>query len=318
MTTRSIPILLQTHLDGYGTTLAFLLKIKARNGTIIAVTNHDRDIPFDDGGGEIIYSSTIGMDHSSLSASGHLDVDNTEATLLIVPSSGFTDQQINAGVLDFAKFNVYRINWADKTAGHYNLLSGTTGAVRSLDGLAGVVELRGLSQSLKQSFIELYSITCRAQFGSQDGQRFPCRFDAASLWDSDTVASVDAEEPDRIFTATTTPSATGPGGALPFVPGLVTFTSGDNAGLTTEIEEVLGDEIKLTYQTPYDIQATDGFDIRPDCGKRFDEDCIALYDNALNFRGEPRITAGDEASQVMPGATVAAWVTQPAPEPTPP
>jgi uncharacterized phage protein (TIGR02218 family) len=302
---RNIPAALQAHLDGYGTTLAYLLKIVAKDGTVIGVTSHDVDLDYDDGGGSITYQSAIGLETSAIDSTSVLDVDNLEAKMLVVDSSDFTEQKINAGVLDFADFWIYRVNFDDLAAGHYIVLKGTTGAVRSMDGLAGVVELRGLSQGLKQTAsVELYSITCRARFGSQDGEeRQPCFFDTTSLWSSDTILSVDSTEPDRIFTATTTPAATGPGGALPFVPGIVKFTSGANAGLTVEIEDVVGDEITLRFQTPYDIQAGDTYDIRPDCAKRYVEDCIGLFDNGINFRGEPYVTAGDEASQVTPGAT---------------
>lgn len=302
---RNIPVNLQAHLDGYGTTLAYLLKIVAQDGTVIGVTSHDQDLDYDDGGGLITYQAAIGMEASAMDSTAFLDVDNLEAKMLIVDSSDFTDQAINAGVLDFADFWIYRVNFEDLSQGHFNVLKGTTGAVRSMDGLAGVVELRGLSQRLKQTAsVELYSITCRARFGSQDGEeRFPCYFDTTSIWSSDTILSVDTEEPDRIFTATTTPAATGPNGPLPFVPGIVKFTSGANTGLTVEIEDVTGDVVTLRFQTPYDIQAGDGYDIRPDCAKRYAEDCIGLFDNGINFRGEPYVTAGDEASQVTPGAT---------------
>lgn len=303
--TRAIPVNLQADLDQYGTTLAFLLKIVAKDGTVIAVTSHDQNLDYDDGGGSVSYLSAIGLEQAAVESSAFLDVDNTDAKMLIVPSTGFTEEAINAGVLDFADFWVYRVNWSNLANGHYLVLKGSTGAVRSMDGLAGVVELRGLSQRAKQTAgVQLYSRTCRATFGSQEGdEKYPCFFDASSLWSSDSVLSVDVDEPDRIFTATTTPSATGPNGALPFVPGLVRFTSGQNAGLEVEIEEVVGDEIRLRFQTPYSIAASDGYDIRPDCAKRFIEDCIGLYDWGIWFRGEPWITAGDEASQVTPGAT---------------
>lgn len=302
---RTIPAALQANLDEYGTTLAYLLKIVAKDGTTIGVTSHDADLDYDDGGGSITYQSAIGLESSTIDASNVLDVDNLEAKMLIVDGTDFTEEKIRAGVLDFADFWIYRVDFDDLAAGHYIVLKGSTGAVRAMDGLAGVVELRGLSQQLKQTAsVELYSLTCRARFGSQDGEeRQPCFFVTTSIWSSDTVLSVDSIEPDRIFTATTTPAATGPNGALPFVPGIVKFTSGQNVGLTVEIEDLVGDEITLRFQTPYDIQAGDGYDIRPDCAKRYVEDCIGLYDNGLNFRGEPYVTAGDEASQVTPGAT---------------
>jgi uncharacterized phage protein (TIGR02218 family) len=302
---RTIPAGLQAHLDSGATTLAYLLKITAKDGTSFGVTSSDQDLTFDDGAGPLNYSAAIGLDASALATTGALDVDNLEAKMLVVDASPFTENAIRAGALDFARFYIYRVNARDLAAGSWIVLSGTTGAVRAMDGLAGVVELRGLSQTLKQTVGGgLYSTTCRARFGSLDGdQTQPCMFDASTLWSSDTILGVDVDEPDRIFTATTTPAATGPLGPVPsFVPGLVKFTSGDNAGLTTEIEDVSGDLITLRFQTPSPIQVGDGYQIRPDCRKRYLEDCVGIWDNGIWFRGEPFLTVTDQAAQMMPGA----------------
>lgn len=303
MTIRTIPASLKTHLAGSGTSLCYLLKITTKDGTSFGVASLDQDVAFDDGGGFVTYQAAIGIEQSAIASSANLEVNNSEGKLLLVDTSPVTEEQIAAGALDFAKYVLYRVNWQDPSQGAYIVQSGILGSVSAVDGLAGLVELRGMSQQLKQSFVHLYSLDCRATFGSQVGdEKFPCLFDASSLWSSDTVLSVDATEPDRIFTATTTPSATGPNGALPFVPGLVKFTSGNNAGLTIEIDDVTGDVITLRFHTPYDIQATDGYDIRPDCGKKFEDHCIAHFDNGLNFRGEPLIPLADESNVGTPGA----------------
>jgi uncharacterized phage protein (TIGR02218 family) len=302
MTIRTYSAEFQAHLDGVGTTLCYLLRIQARNGTVIAITSLDVDVLYDDGDGELTYQAAIGIDTSAMEQSSGLNVDNAQAKMLEADSGDFTDQQINAGVLDFSRFKIYEINYKDHTMGHHKIMSGTTGAITSMDGMSGLVELRGKSQQLKQNFVELYSITCRAKFGSS-GVRFACNFDASTLWDSGDVASVDTEEPDRIFTATTAPAATGPNGALSFKPGVLKFLTGGNAGFKAEIEDIQGSEITLRFPTPVDIQATDTYDARPDCLKRKIEDCIGAYDNLLNFRGEPEIVQGDEASEQMPGAS---------------
>ena len=297
---RTIPAALQTHLDGDGTTLCFLLKITAQNGSSFGVTSLDQAVTYDDGNGSLTYSTAIGLDQSSLETTADLSVDNAEAMMLIADTGDFTITDIEAGVLDYADFVVYRVNWASLSDGHYIVQTGTTGAVRNMDGLAGLVELRSLSQNLKQTFIELYSIGCRAVFGSTTGL-FPCNFNAAALWQNLGVLTVGAET-DRIFTADGTPAAVGPNGALGFAPGLVEWLTGNNAGLTSEVESVSGDIITLRFPTSFDIVDTDTLKIRPDCAKRWTEDCIGNYDNALNFRGEPLIPLGDESSNTVPGA----------------
>jgi len=282
--------------------MCFLLKIAPQKGAAFGVTTLDIDVPYDDGGGLLTYAANPGLNQSAVEKSAGLGVDNAEAMLLL--GVNFTAQQINAGVLDNANFYLYRINWKNKSQGHYLLQSGRAGAVRSHDELSGVIELRGLSQQLKQNFIDQYSLSCRARFGSQVGDEiFPCLFDAEPLWTNSSVAAVGTEA-DRIFTATAAPTATGPNGALPFDFAVIEFLTGDNAGLTVETETVVGTAITLRFQSAYNMVIGDTYRIRPDCEKRYVADCINLFDNGLNFRGEPWIPITEESGSQTPGANI--------------
>ena len=309
ITERPISIALQDHLYEDGTTMCFLLKITARDGTSMGICGLDRDITYDDGGGDLLYSAPIGLDLSAIESSSTLSVDNSEGIILLADSGPFSKEQITAGYLDDGEFTVYRINWADHTQGHYIPPggSGTIGAVTLRDGVSGVIELRSWPQLLKQNYIDLYSLTCRAVFGSGGGATNcaswnMCGFDAASLWQSNDVAAVATEEPDRVFDATTTPSATGPNGALTFVPGLVQWQTGNNVGWTSEVEIVDGNQIELRFGTPFPIEIGDTFRMRPDCDKTKDT-CKDDFDNIPNFRGEWTIPVTDESAQATPNFT---------------
>lgn len=299
---KTIPAALQAHRDLYQTTQCYLLKIAPQQGSAFGVTSLDQDVDYDDGGGSLTYQAAIGMNQSPIESSSELSVDNSEAMLLV--GVDFSKADIAAGVLDFADFYLYRINWASPSDGHELKHQGTTGIIRSHDDLSGIIELRGLSQILKQNYIDSYSITCRAKFGSADGEEeFPCLFDTTSLWQTTTVDTVGAET-DRIFTAVDTPAATGPNGALGFEVALITFLTGANAGLTVETETVTGKDITLRFNAAYAIVAGDSFKIRPDCRKRYSEDCVDQYDNADHFRGEPWIPLTEESPAQFPGANI--------------
>ena len=299
---KTVPSALQTHIDTGQTTLCFLLKIDPQNGSAFGVTSLDVDVDYDDGGGSLTYSASIGMNPASVETSSGLEVANSEAMLLI--TTDFTREEINAGVLDYADFYVYRLNWSSTSDGHYLVQSGRTGVVRSDDELSGVIELRGIPQQLKQNFIDLYSLSCRARFGSLEGEElFPCLFDTTSIWSNGEIDTVGSET-DREFTALAEPTATGPNGALPFDVAIIEFLTGDNAGLTVETETVVVKDITLRFQSPYDMQIGDTFRIRPDCTKRYSEDCIDLFDNGVNFKGEPLIPLTEESPAQYPGASI--------------
>lgn len=300
---KAIPIALQAHFDLFGTSTCRLLKIIARDGSVLGLTSLDVDVWYDDGAGLVVYKAPIGFGDVALDKSANLEVDNTEAKVLLADAGPFTSQAIAAGVLDYGNYYVYRVNWDGLVATeHEQVHSGTIGIIKNVDGVSGVIELRGLPQTLKQNYIELYSLTCRAKFGSGGGgtcvARGQCGFDAESLWQEHTVASV-GEEIDRILTLDSPPSVSGPGGDLPFVPGLLQWLTGDNAGLTSEIEGVDGAEITLRFGTNYTIEAGDTCKLRPDCDKTW-ETCRDLFENQLNFRGEPFIPVSDERSQSVP------------------
>jgi len=299
---KDIPTALQAHLDTLTTTMCYLLKITPKKEAAFGVTSLDISITYDDGGGEMEYQANPGLNQSALEANSGLEVNNSESMLLLTVD--LTKQKILAGVLDYATFQVYRINWKDKSQGHYLKQSGTTGVVRTSNDLAGVIELRSDSQILKQNFVELYSISCRATFGTQVGEEmFPCYYDATSLWSNGTVTA-QGSETDRAFGVSPTPAATGPNGALPFDYALIEFLTGNNAGLTVETEAITGDLVGLRFAAAYPIEVGDTYRIRPDCRKRYSEDCIGLYSNGENFRGEPWIPLTEESPAQFPGANV--------------
>lgn len=299
---KSIPAPLLAHFGDVTGSKADLIKVVPKFAATFGIASIDRDVTFDDGGGALIYRAATGLDIASIQTSGDASVGNTEATVLLFDTGEITDANIQAGELDHADYYLYRINWKDPAAGFELRSAGKLGRVGTADNLTAVLELRELPQLLRQNFIDLYSVTCRAVFGSKSG-KFPCTFDADSLWTNGQVAAVDANEPNRVFTAVDVPAVNGPAGPLTFVPGLVQFTSGQNNGLTVAIEEQSGTSISLFFGAAWPIAVNDTFRIRPDCDKRW-ETCRDVYLNIPFFRGEPKTPLAAEAANMMPGARV--------------
>jgi hypothetical protein len=210
---KTIPIALQTHKAKSATTLCGLLKIgPLPDGSYRGLTSLDVAVSYNDGTGSLSYVARTGMQSSAFIATADLGVDNAEAQSLppiaTFEIEGFTQAQIDSGALDRVPWVLYKVNYRDLTMGHEIVGSGTIGEMRSQFGQLTVVELRSLSQQLKQSVCELDSRTCRATFGSQPigtgggvvEERFPCGFDASTLWVSGTV-SAQGSETDLIFSS---------------------------------------------------------------------------------------------------------------------
>src|SRR5690606_6533513 len=285
----------------------------------VGVTALDRDVEYDDGEGDsssVLYHAAICMVPKEIRQSLSMAVDNTEFQHLLAEYPlALTEEDVVAGVYDFADFVLMLVNYEDLTMGHVELMRGQLGQMRVENGMAFWTEQTSLVKQLKQSIVEKDSLTCRATFGSQPigtpgaevTQRFPCGFDTSSLWVAGTVTSVGLES-SRTFTA----SALG----LPAnecVPGMLRWLTGRNAGRSYEVEAQDGDGvISLAFETMFPMEIGDTFEIRPDCTKWKDghNGCKHFWgdDWVLHYRGEPYIPVSDADAINTPGATVGTGV----------
>ncbi len=282
---------LLAHLEGPDTTVCVLIKMVCADGDSFGFADHDRDVEYADGMDTfgLTYRKREGYEQAQVAAETGLGVDNSEASGRIAVwdyPDHITEEQINAGKLTGAEHWVYLVNYEDLSMGHIELHSGNVGQVKVTDGQVWNTELLALSARMKQDIVPLTSLTCRRVFGDSI-----CGVDAEALFQDFEIASVGVED-DRVFTLVVYSS--GPPTDAEFEPGLVRWLTGDNAGTSPEVETNVGATVALATPTRYPMKVGDTGKIRPDCKKRFREDCIAIYDNGLNFDGEPDIPIGDE------------------------
>jgi uncharacterized phage protein (TIGR02218 family) len=370
---------LAAHLAQPATTTCYLLKITPiRTGASpFGITTLDADVTYDDGTGSMVYRAKRGYTAFDVQTASNLSVDNSEAQGLLAeyPADGMTAAGIAQGLYDSARFVQYLVNYNDLTMGHCIINAGQVGQVSNIDELTVKMEMRSLTQILKQdSIIETTSITCRAKFGDE-------RCKMPLYWYSSAVATVGAES-DRVFTLTTRPGGTGgigstgsvsavpfgqgdgtkvafqlldtagqpltsgfsvsaikingtiqsgssysisgtglvtftgaPGSAAQltwdgtvtlfpsgyFSPGVVRWTSGDNAGTENEIEsyDQATGTVTLSIPANVTIQVGDECDIRRDCdySKAM---CRDTYNNLLNMRAEPELPRADGTDLMSP------------------
>jgi uncharacterized phage protein (TIGR02218 family) len=309
---KTIPAALVTHKAKSSTTLTDLLRVgPLDDGTYRGFTLLDADVTY----GGLTYKARTGMEMSALQSSADLGVDNAEANTLYPVAGfeleGFTDTQIDAGALDKIAFVVYRVNYNSLGDGHEVIAGGTIGEVRRKVGGLTVLELRSLSQQLKQSVGGVYSIPCSATFGSQPigtgggvvEERRPCGFDLSSLWVGMTVTAVDTDEPDLVFADSTLTQDDDY-----FAYGMATCTGGANLDISREIESYAGGQIVLRFPFPHPIAIGDTFDIRPGCSKRHQgpNSCRAYWDTAWvnHYRGFPHMPVAEANRLLVPGAAL--------------
>lgn len=295
---RVVPLALQDHLDQHATTTTRLLKLFLKNGSTFGLTMLDQNVVYDDGAGELTYYAMNGFDPSTLSGDIAYSVDNAEGYALTAEAvPGITPDMVEKGELDDAQWVMYLVNFRDLTMGHILLDAGDIGEVRMRYNMAWIPEFLSYTMRLKQAIGSVWSRQCRAIFGSPASSQTGCGVALTPLWVSGVVLSVGSEA-NRVFTGDVLYNSPG---IVPF-PGRVEWLTGDNAGREFATEDIDGDTCTLNETTPYLIQVGDTYRIRPDCRKRYIEDCIGVWNNGPNFKGEPYIPVGDSTQVQTPGA----------------
>ena len=273
---KQISTQLAAHLAGEVTTLATCWKLTRRDAVTLGFTDLDADIVF----GGVTYRAASGFSPTAIETTSDFAADNLDVEGMI-SASAITEADLQAGRYDFAEIEIFKVNYRDLSQGIIYLRRGWLGEV-SLRRQHFVAEVRGLTQLLAQNIGELYSPSCRASFG--DGR---CKIDLAMHRVSGSVTSVISKQ-EFIDSGRLEPSGT-------FSAGVVTFSSGANAGISIEVKEYIkaaSGRVICVLPLPYALLAGDSYTMTKGCDKTL-KTCHERYNNLLNFRGEPHVPGID-------------------------
>ena len=151
---------MDAHLASSVTTLTTCWKITATDGTVKAYTSHDQNLTVSD----VVYSSVLGYDPTSLSTTLYLNVDSFEADGPLAVG-GFERNDLLAGKWDKSVIEFFMVNYNDLTMDIIKLRKGILGEI-TFNDFRFTAEVRGLSQYLSQKIVDLYSPGCRLDLGN--------------------------------------------------------------------------------------------------------------------------------------------------------
>ncbi|GLQ07507.1 DUF2163 domain-containing protein [Sneathiella chinensis] len=278
---KEISLDLKAHMEGEVTSLATCWEVIRRDGVTLRFTDHDRDMTV----AGAVYQAGQGYSRSAMKTSAGVAADDMEVSGSL-SLDGLPAEALEAGLFDHAEIRLFLVNWQAPEQGTIPLRKGWIGEVRWEDGRFAA-ELRGLSDALRRQVGALYTPECRADLG--DGK---CGVNVAALEVADRVLSVRDRQGLglEIFS----------GDWNGLIGGLVTFTSGLNAGRSVEIEGVdpASGEIFLFTGAPFEMAPGDEVLLTPGCDKRF-ETCRNRFSNSLNFQGFPHIPGTDALLEVV-------------------
>ena len=248
------------------TTLATCWKITREDATILGFTDHDIDLTVDG----VVYLAAVGYKPSAVEHKSDGSVDNMEVTGAI-HFSGIDDDDLRSGLYDYARVECFQVDWSTSTA-DVALATGWIGQVSIIDR-AFNAELRGLTQKLHKEIGEQYTPQCSAIFGDTE-----CGYTLTPIAFTITAASSN-----RIFTDSSLTQA-----ADYFKHGIITVSTGNNAGFEMDVKEFSTGVVELYEPMPNQFQVGDTGFISRGCNRTLDT-CRDSFNNVINFRGFPHL-----------------------------
>jgi len=275
---REVPTALQARLDSGATTLCRCWSVMRSDGVRQGFTDHDEDVTLED----LVCRAGSGLTGSEVTQKLGLAVGGSELSGALADDS-LNEDDLAAGRYDGAAIELWLVDWREPDL-RLLLAMGSLGDVRR-EGGAFVAEMRGVSERLTQDSGRFYSATCAADLG-------------------DTRCGVHLGDPSYLANgAVLTLKATSlfvvsgldvfAGGH--FSRGRLTFSAGDNAGLSVEVKRHAhagGVTIELWQTMPHAVRPGDTFTVTAGCDKRF-ATCRDRFANAVNFRGFPHMPGND-------------------------
>lgn len=258
-------------------TLAWLIRIERRDGLVQGFGTHDLDIDLMG----VTFRARSAFSPTTADHTPDLSVDNTEIAGSL-SSDALSADDLSAGLYDGARVIQYVTDWSTLA---WVLPQATyiVGRVEwDTDGRYKLM-LEGLKSLFQTQLGRSTGPLCGTWFGSGK-----CGVNLAPLTVSGTVASTDG----AFFVEA--PAAAG-FSAGRFTHGVLTFTSGANAGKSARIRSHDGGNIVLWRMLPRVIQPGDEFTLVPGCART--EAACKGWNNFINFRGFPHLSGSDLVSQ---------------------
>ena len=219
---------------------------------------------------------------SEVDAAGNIDLSGA------IGPGGITEQELYAGLFDGAVAEAWLVPWDGSMSVPKRLLKGTFGPVDQTQTGFKVELLGDGAKLLQKPLIRLLQPGCRWKFGDSF-----CQKDLGPLT---VTGTVDTATGQRSFVDAARVEAAGY-----FTRGLVTFTTGLNAGVSAEIRlHSTGGVFDLWPRLTFPIAAGDQYSMVPGCTNLKEASggtngCTA-WANLVRFGGFDKVPGGDKRS----------------------
>jgi len=254
-----------------GTTLCACWRFERRDGAVFGATDHDAAIVV----GGVTYEPVNGLKPATFESSNRLAPGKAVAEGAI-SAEFISEADLDAGLWDGACVDVWRVDWAAPQH-RVCIWSGRLSEV-TRRGAAFTAELVSLKADLERPIGRVYARSCDAEVGDArcgadlSGPAFRGEGVVVAVLGSKRFEASGLDSFDESW----------------FAGGVVTWSSGANAGAKGRVVRHAGGEIELAAGPRYSIEIGDAFAVTAGCDKSF-ASCGAKFANRDNFRGFPHM-----------------------------
>lgn len=252
-----------------------LIKLTTKTGAVYAWCDSDMPVTIDG----VTYKPAPGLQTLNYVATADTEVSAQQI------GSGWVDvpeEDIKAGFLDNAEIEGAWASYEHPENGRLVVFVGKVNDITYHES-GFKAEIMSFMKQLERNIGHTYTATCRHKLFSSPGPGLAgaCGLSSSSYTFSGSVATIVKNR-----WKFTTSGLTNPDGY--FSSGTLTFTSGNNSGLSFQVKSHSSAGFELFLPTGYLIEVGDTFTVKAGCDKTF-ETCKSKFDNAVNFGGFPHI-----------------------------
>ena len=244
MPLRVMPSGLEDHIkNNKVTTLANCWRITRYDGVVFRFVDCDVEVELSDG----VYTPASSGSASALENTVEPSSDNLTITQ-ILDSEYITVDDLNAGLFDGAKVEIYLVNYKDPRQGTTTLFVGFFGEVSFRDDVDFEVELKSISTKLSQTIGRSYTQQCDADFADErcgiSGENYTISGEITDVVSKTKLKDSSVSESEDWFKY-----------------GVFEFTSGYNTGQKYEIKGYSGNIAISTVDTNNNIFGLQGSEL---------------------------------------------------------
>ncbi len=263
-------------------------KVTRLDGTVLGFTTHDQPITF----GTTSYIPCGSLESSAIEMNALLKDAGSQELSGLISDSRVTAKDLAGGVYNGALVEVWLFPWSN--AGGEIPVKVSKGCIGSIEQGEAMYKADVVSDAVmlgERSLLETVTPTCRYTFGESR-----CTIDLATVTVTGTVTAtvtpnIRINASSRVFNDLTNLADNGY-----FDGGKLTWTSGDNAGQTSEIKTFLDGQFVLWDAVLNPIQIGDEYSASAGCNLTA-EACKTKWNNYINFGGFPDVPGPDVTMQ---------------------